>query len=55
MFYSLVEGLQTGHLSQSSKSKVDRLKNIVQYTKKYESDGYPASAEAEIQKVIPIL
>ncbi len=53
MFFSLVDGLSTGNLSQNSTDKVNRLKTIVNKTRELERNGYPVSAEDEIKKVIP--
>lgn len=51
-FYSAVEGLSTWNLPEYKKTKVDNLKTIIANTKKYEADSMPATAEAEIKKVI---
>jgi hypothetical protein len=50
--YSAVEGLSTWNLPEYKKTKVDNLKTIIANTKKYEADSMPATAEAEIKKVI---
>lgn len=50
--YSAVEGLSTWNLPEYKKTKVDNLKTIIANTKKYEADIMPATAEAEIKKVI---
>lgn len=53
-FYGAVEGLPSAwDLAQSKKDRISRLKEIVANAKKYEQDEMPATAEAEIKKVIP--
>ena len=48
--YSAVEGLSTANLPDYKKSKVESLKQTIVNTKKYEADGMPNTAEAEIKK-----
>lgn len=52
-FYAAVEGLSTYNLSIFKSAKVDALKQIIANTKYYERENMPASAEAELKKVIP--
>lgn len=52
-FYSVVESLGIWNLPDYKKNKVNRLKEIVAKTKKYENDDMPFSAESEIKKAIP--
>lgn len=51
-FYSAVEGLPTYGKSIYNTTKINRLKNTVAQTKRYEQNGMPISAEIEIQKEI---
>lgn len=54
-FFYAVENLPTGYdKSQLSKGRIQRLKDIVSKTKKYELDSMPAHAEIEIKKAIPV-
>jgi len=52
-FYSAVESLQTFGLSDTKKQKVEKAKQIVANTKKYEADNMPFTAGEEIKKLIP--
>lgn len=53
MLYSVVDSLGTGNLSQTNKTKVDRLKKIVNETRTLENEGYFVLAEEEIKKAFP--
>lgn len=56
MLYAVVDGLSTGHLTQTHKDKVDRLKTIINNTRNYENNTSPLSwllAEPEIKKAFP--
>jgi len=53
-FYKAIDDLSQWDVSsQLKKDKVKRAKDLVAATKKLEADGYPALAEAEIQKLVP--
>lgn len=52
-FFQCIEELGTGHLTETNKNKVNRAKTIVAEVKKLEADGYPATAEDKIKKLLP--
>ena len=52
-FFSAVSNLPSYGLPTYKANKLDKLKKTVEETKRLEKDGYPATAELEIQKVIP--
>ena len=55
-FFEGIDDLPTWNLSsQGKKDKVQRAKDLVNKIKKLESDGYPALAAAELQKLVPSL
>lgn len=55
-FFAAVEALPiTYDMAQGRKDKVERARRIVQATKQYERDNMPATAEAEIKKLVPPL
>jgi len=55
-FFEGIDDLSTWNLSsQGAKDKVQRAKDLVNKIKKLESDGYPALAAAELQKLVPSL
>lgn len=51
--FSLIEGLTTPTDTQWRKDKVERAKKIVADVKSYEANSMPATAEAEVKKLIP--
>ena len=54
-FFDAINSLSTWNLPEYKKVKVQRAKDIIAKTKKYESDNMPVSAELEIKKIIPVL
>lgn len=55
-FFKAIDDLSTWDLSaQWKKDKVQRAKDLVGKIKKYESDGYPALAAAEMERLLPAL
>lgn len=51
-FFAAVDGLSTLGLPDYKKLKVEYLKQIINNTKNYEANNFPALAEVEIKKVI---
>jgi hypothetical protein len=54
-FFDAIEHLPTSGLSLYNRTKVDRTQKIIQKVKDYEANDMPASAETEMQKLIPIV
>jgi|JI9StandDraft_1071089.scaffolds.fasta_scaffold86953_2 hypothetical protein len=55
-FFEGIDDLPTWNLSsQLKKDRVQRAKDLMNKIKQLESDGYPASAAVEIQKLVPSL
>lgn len=52
-FLKCFDKLGTGHLGQTNQNKVNRAKSIVEEVRNLEKEGYPASAEDKIKKLIP--
>jgi hypothetical protein len=52
-FFSAVSNLPSYGLPTYKANKLDKLKKAVEETKRLEKEGYPVTAEIEIQKVIP--
>lgn len=54
-FFSAVNNLGTWSLSQAKTERVQRAKDIVAKVKELEENNMPDKAEAELQKLIPVL
>lgn len=52
-FFQCIDELGTWDLGETNKNKVNRAKGLVAEVKKLEADGYPATAEDKIKKLLP--
>lgn len=52
-FFQCIDELGTGNLTETNKNKVNRAKAIIAEVKKLEAEGYPATAEDKIKKLLP--